>query len=69
MKSNELRDLTVQELKERIETETERYQRMQLQHRVTPLDKPASLNDQRKLVARLRTVLNEKSVEQGSIND
>ena len=64
MKSNELRDL-----KERIETETVRYQRMQLQHRVTPLDKPSSLNDQRKLVARLRTVLNEKSVEQGSIND
>ncbi|WP_297718578.1 50S ribosomal protein L29 [uncultured Porphyromonas sp.] len=69
MKSNELRDLTVQELKERIETETVRYQRMQLQHRVTPLDKPSSLNDQRKLVARLHTVLNEKTVEQGSIND
>ena len=42
---------------------------MQLQHRVTPLDKPSSLNDQRKLVARLHTVLNEKTVEQGSIND
>ena len=69
MKSNELRDLTVQELKDRIETETVMYQGMQLQHRVTPLDKPSSLNDQRKLVARLRTVLNEKSVEQGSIND
>lgn len=69
MKSNELRDLTVQELKDRVETETLKYQRMQLQHKVTPLDKPSLLNDQRKLVARLRTVLNEKSVEQAVIND
>ncbi|MDO5017105.1 MAG: 50S ribosomal protein L29 [Porphyromonas sp.] len=69
MKSSELRDLSVQELRERIETETVRYQRMKLQHKVTPLDKPSSLNDQRKLVARLRTILNEKSVENASVNE
>lgn len=61
MKNNELRDLSVQELKERIETETVKYQRLVLQHKVTPLDKPSTLNDQRKLVARLHTILNEKA--------
>ncbi|MBR8703828.1 50S ribosomal protein L29 [Porphyromonas levii] len=61
MKNNELRDLSVQELKERIETETVKYQRMALQHKVSPLDKPSTLNDQRKLVARLHTILNEKA--------
>lgn len=61
MKINELRDLSVQELKDRIETETVKYQKLMLQHRVTPLDRPSTLNDQRKLVARLHTILNEKA--------
>lgn len=67
--SEQLRDLSVQELKERIETETVRYQKLVLQHRVSPLDKPSLLNDQRKLVARLHTILNEKSVENASVNE
>lgn len=69
MKNSELRDLSVQELKERIETETVKYQKLMLQHRVSPLDKPSMLNDQRKLVARLRTIFNEKSVQNASVNE
>lgn len=60
MKTNELRDLTVQELQDRVDTESKKYDRMVLSHRVTPMDKPSTITTQRKLVARLKTVLTEK---------
>lgn len=63
MKTKELRDLTMQELQERIETETNAYERMKLNHKVTPLDKPSNITAQRKLVARLQTILREKQLE------
>lgn len=63
MKTNELRDLTMQELQDRVETESKKYDRMVLGHRVTPMDKPSTITAQRKLVARLKTVLTEKMNE------
>lgn len=68
MKSNELRELTVQELQERVETESKKYDRMVLNHRVTPMDKPSTITTQRKLVARLNTVLTEKMNEPKASN-
>lgn len=67
MKSNEIRELSVQELRERIEVEAMRLNQMVLNHKVSPLDKPSSITDQRKFVARLKTILSEKSSE--SINN
>lgn len=69
MKSNEIRELTVQELQERIETETNKYRHMMLNHKVSPLDMPSTLTEQRRFLARLKTVLREKSVENVSVND
>lgn len=63
MKSNELRKLTLKELQERVDTESKKYDRMVLNHRVTPMDKPSTITDQRKLVARLKTVITEKMNE------
>lgn len=69
MKSNEMRELTVQELQERIETETNKYRHLMLNHKVSPLDKPSTLTEQRRFIARLKTVLREKSGEKVSVND
>lgn len=63
MKNVEIRELTVQELRERVEVETKRLNQMKLNHKVSPLDKPSSITDQRKLVARLKTILCEKNNE------
>ncbi len=60
MKTKELRDLTIEELNQRIEAETASYVRMRMNHRVNPLDKPSTLTEQRKLIARLMTVRREK---------
>lgn len=67
MKSNEIRELSVQELQERIDVESTRLNQMVLNHKVSPLDQPSSVTNQRKLVARLKTILSEKSIE--SINN
>lgn len=59
MKTKELRDLTMEEINQRIQAETASYVRMRMNHRVNPLDKPSSLTEQRKLIARLKTVCHE----------
>lgn len=60
MKSSEIRELSEKEIQERIDAEEMKYQRMLLNHSVSPLDKPSTLRDQRRFVARLRTILTEK---------
>lgn len=67
MKSNEIRELSVQELRERIAEESMKLDQMVLNHKVSPLDKPSTITEQRKFVARLKTILSEKSNE--SINN
>lgn len=61
MKNNELKELSASELQERLEAEQAKLQKMKLNHVVSPLDKPSSLTEQRKLVARLHTLLHEKN--------
>ncbi len=61
MKNKEIRELSVQELQEKVLVEEEKYQKMVLNHKVSPLDKPSAITDQRRLVARLKTILGEKS--------
>lgn len=63
MKSNELRNLSIEELKERVKSETMKLEKMKLTHKITPLDKPSTITDQRKFVARINTILREKELE------
>ncbi|MDO4695590.1 50S ribosomal protein L29 [Porphyromonas sp.] len=64
MKNSEIRELSVQELQERLSSETMKYEKMKMNHSVTPLDKPSELTRQRRLIARLNTVLREKNNNQ-----
>ena len=61
MKSTELRELNLQELQERLIAEEMKYDKMAFNHHVTPLDRPSTLTDQRRLVARIKTIIREKS--------
>ena len=53
MKNSEVRELSLKELKERIESEKENLVRMKLNHAITPLDNPLKIRYSKKNIARL----------------
>ena len=55
MKISEVRELTDQELIERIDTEQVKLVRLRMNHAVSPLDNPLQLKFARRVVARLKT--------------
>ena len=41
---------------------------LRMQHSVTPLDRPTEITNQRRLVARLQTILHEKEINESLKN-
>ncbi len=65
MKSSEIRELSIKEIEERIDTEKNLLDRMKMNHAVSPLDNPNKIREARKIVARLKTELSSRqSAEQ-----
>ncbi|HOP34759.1 MAG TPA: 50S ribosomal protein L29 [Syntrophales bacterium] len=60
MKISEIRDLSLDELKGKEESLREELFKLRLRHGVSKLDSPAALNNIRKDVARVKTVLRER---------
>ncbi len=60
MKTSEIRELTAAELVERIETAKAELLRMKLNHAVSPVENPTTLNKARKDIARMMTILSQK---------
>ena len=63
MRMDEIRQLSDDELRDRIEEERKRYIRMKWAHKVTPLENPMQLRFQRKFIARLLTEWNRRQKE------
>ncbi|MBO4529315.1 MAG: 50S ribosomal protein L29 [Paludibacteraceae bacterium] len=57
MKIAEIKELTTQELKERLAAEEDALIRMKLNHAVSPLDNPSQIKAIRKNIARINTEL------------
>ncbi len=55
MKSSEIRELSSQELLERIDNEKTAIVRMKLNHAISPLENPQKIKESRKTIARLMT--------------
>lgn len=68
MKAAEIKELTTEEIVERIGVEEREYQEMRLNHVVSPLDKPSSLTDKRRTIARLKTMLAERQMSNQDTN-
>lgn len=68
MKNQEIRELTIQDLREHLKQETTKLDQLRMQHNVTPLDRPTEITNQRRLVARLRTILHEKEINESLKN-
>ena len=62
MKNSEIRELTTQELIERIETESANYTMMGLNHSISPLENPSQIAKLRKTIARMKTELRKREL-------
>lgn len=60
MKNKEVRELTTEELKEKIAESSETLKKITLNHAITPLENPLTIRSTRKDVARLKTELNNR---------
>lgn len=60
MKVEEIKELSVSEIAERIETETAALQQLELNHTTSPLENPMQIRHTRRNIARLKTVLSQK---------
>ncbi len=62
MKTAEIRELTTNELVERIQAEEAAYVQMRLNHSISPLENPAQIKAARRNIARLKTVLRQREL-------
>ena len=62
MKNSEIKSLTIEELKERIATEAENWNKLKFAHEISPIENPMKIRESRKLVARLKTELRAKEL-------
>jgi len=66
MKILEIRELSMPDLLERIDTEKTMLVRMKLNHAITPLDNPQKLKQVKLTIARLLTELRSRETKQKS---
>jgi large subunit ribosomal protein L29 len=66
MKSSEIRELSAQELMERLESEETLLVRMKMNHAVSPLDNPNKIVETRRNIARLKTEVRARQIKEQS---
>jgi large subunit ribosomal protein L29 len=60
MKQSIVKDLTTDEVRDRILEEEENYRKMKMSHVVSPVENPLKIRATRRLVARLKTELKKR---------
>ena len=63
MKQSEIKELSVEELQEKLEMTKKSYTDLKLAHAITPLENPIQLKKIRKTVARLATELTKRELQ------
>ncbi|MGD9977020.1 MAG: 50S ribosomal protein L29 [Bacteroidales bacterium] len=64
MKTSEIRELTIKEIEERIETEKTQLLKLRLNHSISPLDNPMKITETRRNIARLKTILHQRKLNE-----
>ena len=62
MKTSEIKDLTTEEIREKIETEKAALTKMRMNHAVSPLENPMLIRTTRRNIARLMTELRKREL-------
>lgn len=60
MKANEIREMSVKDLRDRIETEKANLSQMRLNHAVSPIEDTSKIAKSKKDIARMLTILAQK---------
>jgi large subunit ribosomal protein L29 len=64
MKTSEIKELTSKEIVERLQVEKENLVRLKLNHAVSPLENPMIIKENKQTIARLKTVLQERELNE-----
>ncbi|MBO7495118.1 MAG: 50S ribosomal protein L29 [Salinivirgaceae bacterium] len=64
MKASEVRELSTLEIQEQIENNTKALTKMRLNHAVSPLDNPNKIGETKRDIARLKTELRAREINQ-----
>ena len=64
MKPNVIREMSTGELKERLDEEVKQLQKLKLNHSVSPLENPMKIQLYRKTIARIKTELRNREIEE-----
>ncbi len=62
MKIAEIREMSTEDLVARVETEVANYNQMIINHAISPLENSAQIRQLRKTIARMKTVLREREL-------
>ena len=62
MKTNEIKELSTQDLVERLEGAVARLHQLKLNHAITPLENPSQIKLVRKDIARMKTELRQREL-------
>ena len=65
MKSAEIKDMSVQDLQERIAAEKANLTQLKVQHAVSPVENPSLIKKSRRDIARMLTILRQKNSKIG----
>lgn len=66
MKNSEITEMSIKELVERLDTESDVYIRLKMNHAVSPLDNPLKLRHARRNIARMKTELRKRQLSEKS---
>jgi large subunit ribosomal protein L29 len=66
MKNSEIIEMSTKELVERLDTETDMFTRLKMNHAVSPLDNPLKLRHARRNIARMKTELRKRQLSEKS---
>ena len=66
MEQDVIRELSTAELKERLEDESKQLVKLKINHAVSPLENPNILKAYRKIIARIKTELRKRELEESN---
>lgn len=63
MKNSELKSLSLEELRQRLDAEKESLTKLKFAHAISPIENPMKIKETRKLIARIKTILKLKETQ------
>ena len=62
MKKEEIKEMSTQDLQERLETMEKEYRQLKINHSISPVDNPAKITADRRMIARVKTELRARQL-------